>query len=236
MFTILPFILFSCEHQYLAVRDAELIAGTPQYAYSDVWSGTVSPTYTVTEGSLDFFVDPASETTSSSSSTVEIDFSAAFEFSVTEIVFFGLVTGDSKFGDHWRYVLDDDEIATKKAEIEIVATNERPTREWCSPKHLGTWTCYQRADDGVDGVGLSAAGEDVISLYSILPVTLDSMNPDGDGDGGGECAGYTFEACCGGSTGISVIECAWEPSCACPSGTTDLGFYSDGYRRCGCPS
>ncbi len=224
--SILPALalLAGCEHQYIAIPDAEVIEGTPQYAYTNVWVGQTVPTYTLTEGSLDLALG--------SSATVEIGFAGEFEFTVTEIVLMGLNTGDSELGIHWRYVLDEDEIAAQKAEITIHALSEAPTKEWCTPKRLGTWTCYRVADEGINGLGLSAAGDDSISLFAEVPVTLAPLESAGEP---GVCDGYTVDDCCGGSAGISAVECAWDPACDCPDGTTDVGYSGDGYRRCDCP-
>jgi len=141
--------------------------------------------------------------------------------------------GDTEFGNHWLYELNDEEIAAQKAEITILATATRPTKEVCTPKHLGTWTCFQVADQGVNELGFSAAGADSVSVPAILPLTLPSMTPSAPSDDtGGACGAYTVDDCCAGG---AALECAWDPACACPSGTTDMGYYGDGYRRCGCP-
>lgn len=227
---MLPILLFlsACEHQYIAVPGARVLDGTPQYYYTNVWAGVVLPTYTVPEGSLDLTVD--------SSVTVEFDVSAAFEFEITEIVLFGLEDSGSEFGDHWLYELSEEEVASKKALVTIQAVSERPTKEQCTPKHLGTWTCFQVADDGVQGIGFAAAGTDSVSIPNTLPLTLPSRYPSSPSDdSGGACSGYTAADCCTGSAGIEVVECAWDPSCACPDGTTDIGYFGDGLRRCACP-
>lgn len=218
-------LLAACDHQYLAIPDAEVIEGTPQYAYSNLWVGPAVPTYTLTEGSLALVLD--------SSATIEIAFAGEFEFTVTEIVLMGLDAGDSELGIHWRYTLDEDELAAQKAEIAVHALSEAPTEEWCTPRRAGTWTCYQVVDEGVNGLGFSAAGDDSISLVAELPVTLAPLEGADEADA---CDGYTIDDCCGGSSGVSAVECAWDPSCDCPDGTNEAGSYGDGNLRCVCPA
>lgn len=218
-------LLLACQpQQYIGIPDAEVIAGTPQYAYSNVWVGPTAPTFVVTAGDLELEPD--------SSVTLEIDVSGAFGFEVTEIVFLGLETGDTDFGSHWRYPLDADELLARKAVINIHSLTYKPPKPWCTVKHVGTWTCFQGARLGVDGLGLSAAGSDSVSIYTEVPVSIPRL---GGSSEPGECAAYTVDDCCAGAPGIEAIECAWDPVCECPSGTTDLGFYGDGYRRCDCP-
>lgn len=216
--------LVACDHQYIAIRDAEVIDGTPQYAYDQLWVGDITPTYAVTAGGLDLSAE--------GSVTVEVSFAGTYEFTVTELVFLTFDNGYSDIGDHWVYTLDDDEKAAQKATITLELLTERPTKEWCTPKRAGTWTCFAKVDDGLDGLGLAAAGGDSVGLYLDFPVSVDAMDSDG---GGGVCDGYTIEDCCGGSAGVSAVECAWDPACDCPEGTTDIGTYGDGNRRCDCP-
>ena len=225
MFFVL--LLDACDHQYLAIPDAEIVEGTPQYAYDNVFVDPLTPTYTVTTGTLDLVTGE--------SVTMEVDFSAAFSFEVTELVFLGLniTEDDSEFGDHWRYTLDSEEIAAKKAEITIYALDAEPTTEWCTPKHLGTWTCYQIADKGIHAIGLSAAGDADLSVFAEVPLTLPSM--DTGGVPTDTCSAYTVDDCCAGGDGISVVQCAWDPSCDCPDGTTEIGTDAQGYRLCDCP-
>ena len=219
------FLLSACNHQYVFIPGATVLEGTPQYYYTNVFTGTLAPTYVVTEGSLDLTVEQ--------SVTVEFSFAEEFEFEVTEFVFYGLEAGDTEFGDHWLYELNDEEIAAKKAVLSIQATATRPTKEVCTPKHLGTWTCFLVADQGVNELGFSAAGSDSLSIPAVLPLTLPSKSPSTPGDDTGDaCSAYTADDCCAGG---AALECAWDPSCPCPSGTEDIGYYGDGNRRCDCP-
>ena len=217
--------LIACDHQYIAIRNAEVIDGTPQYAYDHLWLGTTTPTYALTGGSLDMTIH--------SSATVEVSVAGDFSFTVTELVFLGLDNAYSDVGDHLVYTLTPEEKTAQKAVITLEVLDEKPTQEWCTPKRLGTWTCFIRVDEGLGGLGLAAAGGDSLSMYTELPVNLDAL--DGGDDGGGMCEGYTVEDCCGGSPGIGVVECAWDPACDCPAGTTDVGTTGNGYRRCDCP-
>jgi hypothetical protein len=220
--------LIGCQTQYLVIPDAQVIEGTPQYAYSNVWVGAVTPTYALTEGSLDLEPD-------GSPATIEVDFSGPFDFGVTEILFMGLNTGDTEFGAHWKYELDASEIAAKKVVVHMYSVTKKPAKAGCSTKHLGTWVCFQGAKLGVTGLGLSAAGEDSVSIPAEVPLTLPPLVQTGGSGPSGTCDAYTIDDCCGGSSGISAVECAWDPSCECPAGTSDLGFSGDGLRRCGCP-
>ena len=218
--------LIACDHQYLAIRNAEVVEGTPQYAYEDLWVGTTTPTYAVTSGSLDMTIH--------SSTTVAVSVAGDFAFPVTEIVFLGLANEYSEVGDHLVYILTNEERAAQRAEITIEVLAEKPTQEWCTPKRLGTWTCFIRVDEGLGGLGLAAAGGVSLSMYTELPSPLDALDGADEG-GGGICEGYTVEDCCGGSGGVQAVECAWDPACDCPAGTTDVGTTGDGYRRCDCP-
>ena len=89
-------LLAACEHhQYLAIPDAELVPGTPQYSYTELWVGEDLPEYRVHEGSLGLSGD--------SSVTLSIRWDTAHE--VKDLVFFGLDGQDTEIGAHWRYPL-----------------------------------------------------------------------------------------------------------------------------------
>lgn len=224
---LLPILAFltACEHQYLAIPGAEVVAGSYNYSYANQFVGAASPTFVVVEGSPTL--------TPGESVTVSIDFSLVVEVETTTLVFLGLETGDTDFGDHWQWPLTEDEIEAGVAEVEFTALEEAPTQEWCQRDYRGLGVCYQQADEGVTGLGVAAAGGDDASIYSVFDLFIEPMEEEA-ADSGGECSGFTAEDCCGGGAGTEVVQCNIV-DCECPSGTTDLGYAGDGTRICDCP-
>ncbi len=220
--------LVACEHQYVAIPGAEVVEGTYNYAYTQTQVGAAAPTFVVVEG--------APALSLGESVTVLVDFSLVVEVEVDMIVFLGLDAGDTEFGDHWQWPLVDEEIAQGFAEVEISALEEPPTQEWCQRDYRGNGVCYQEADEGVTGLGVAAAGGDEASTYGVFDLLIEPMvEPTSDTGSSDSCASFTADDCCGGSAGISVVQCNIDPVCGCPAGTADLGSAGDGTRICDCP-
>lgn len=76
-----------------------------------------------------------------------------------------------------------------------------------------------------------------ISAEIPLAVTIEAPRSTSGGSGGSPdaCSSFTAADCCAGSAGITATSCALDPSCQCPSGTTDGGYFGDGNRNCVCP-
>ena len=216
-------LLGACNQQYIAVPGAELVPGSPNYTYDNAYTVSLELPYTFVEGSPDLTV--------CDSTTVQVDFSVVTEFEVTELVFLDLV-GASEFYNHWRIDLTEEEMAAGSAEIEVFALDEKPKQEWCERDYRGVGRCYQESNEGLTGMGLAAAGDNTTTWATVLPLTLPPLVDDGLSDA---CASYTFADCCEGTSGISVIQCAWDPSCDCPAGTSYAGTDSSGYALCDCP-
>lgn len=72
-------------------------------------------------------------------------------------------------------------------------------------------------------------------MYAELPVVVEPIREPAGDSSGDSCDGYTADDCCGGSDGIQVLQCSWDPACDCPDGTTLAGTDSEGYLLCTCP-
>jgi hypothetical protein len=220
----LALLFAGCEHQYLAIPGAVRVDGTPQYTYTGDWGVGAPPTYVVREG--DLALSPGE------SATIDVDLTANVDLDVTEIVFFGFEDNATTLEDHWRYELTEDEIAAGHAEVTFLVTSKRPTREVCSPRVLGTWTCFHLVDEGIRRIGYAGAADTRMSMLGEVPLDISPLR---EGSPMGTCDLYTIEDCCGGAGGISAVECAWDPSCPCPEGAPEIRVDGDGYRICDCP-
>ena len=225
-------LLAGCEHQYVAIPGAEVIPGPYTTTHDPSWAGTTEPTAVFTEG--DGVLTPGGSPT-----VIHVDFTNITEIEVTAIVIVGVDFSANELSampGHWERPLTEEEIEEGAVDIEVVALPEKPKKEWCFRDYRGVGTCYQELDEGLTGIGVSAASDEQLTPPQPLPVLLDPLVE----PGGGDCALYTFEECCGCTwdpnlgTNICPLECYVPPPCGCASGTSDRGTF-EGMNACVCP-
>ena len=133
-------LLAACRQQYLAIPNAELVPGTPQYSYNDLWVVGNRPSYGAADGSLAMRGE--------GSVTLGIGWETTRE--VKALVFFGLDGQDTEIGAHWRYPLTVSERSEKYAMLTIHLLEDRPSASWCAETRPLTRDCYAAIDEGLD--------------------------------------------------------------------------------------
>jgi hypothetical protein len=160
---------------------------------------------------------------------------------VTEIVFTVWITATLSYAEYWVYEIQPEEWEEGHVDLEVMITERKPSSQICSPWHLGTRVCYGPVRRGIETSSffLSSGDGGESSLGVVVPISLEPVTTDWD-PGSGLCQSY--EDCCGCTwdpglgTNICPIECYEEPSCGCPSGTSERGAGPNGTVACECPA
>jgi hypothetical protein len=206
--------------QYVALPGATSV---PYESWQDlVFSGDVGPTVTVLEG------DPAMAV--GSTVRLSVDLTPVTDLAATHLV----VLTPTLYG-YWDVPLTDEEIAAKLVDLEVRALDAEPDAEECgAADDAGPGACSQEADNGMDTLFVSAADDAAIGAWGMAPLQLPPATPDTGGTAG-TCDRFTYDDCCGGSSGIQAVECYVDPACACPSPATQSGVNGEGLLICACP-
>lgn len=177
-----------------------------------------SPSLVITQGSSDLAIGQ--------SVVYNVTFSSVTEITVEQLAFF-----IAPIPDVWIYELTEEQIAAGSVDIEIQATDTKPTEPSCTveTRYGQHGWCASPAESGATEAVAWAQNDTTTSRGTPFPLTLapvDEGTPDA-------CSAFTAADCCPGG---GIYSCAIDPSCKCPDGTGDGGIGGDGNQMCTCPA
>lgn len=214
-------LLFSCQHQYLAIPGAEPVTDY----HINVNEAAPAPAWSVSAGDLPGAADE--------SATITLQLDPTWPFSVEEIVVTVWITATLSYAEYWVYELSDEEKEAGEVDMEVMLTSTPPGEEICSRSVSRSRTCYGPVDEGIVTTGWLASTGDGgdASMGAPIPISLPPLQAHTGGHDA--CDDVDVDALCAGQPEGGNFSI--EPPCECPDGTTWIGTSPEGWATCLCP-